>query len=64
MFTKGFNKQAFDAAAAPRMPSQAAAEAVRKGMNKPVGEQMSSGWANLKSELGFGGAKNVGKMGS
>ena len=62
MFTKGFRKTAWDANAAPPMPSAAAAEAVRKGMNKSFGSQMSAGWANMKSELGLGKAQNTGQM--
>lgn len=61
MFTKGFRKEAWDGSKAPQIDPEKARLAM-KGMNKPVGQQMSDGWANIKSELGFGGGGNTGKM--
>lgn len=58
MFTKGFVKLAWgNVNTPPRMPSAAAAAGVRAGLNKPVGQKLTEGLANAKSEFGkiFGG---------
>jgi len=65
-FVKGFRKVA-DAPDSPRIDPRKAA-AMQRGAS--MGTDWGAGWANLKSELGFGRAappppapKNVGKMG-
>ena len=62
MFTKGFSKTAWNANDPPPMPSAAAAAGVRQGLDKSIGQKMSSGWMNLKNELGMGKAQDTGHM--